>query len=78
MIKFNHTKRGAELDLKVIINFVYGPQLFEGMLSEAEHVIFFVKFSKQNSRCIFFLVWYNLFVAPRFEVITSGDVCVLM
>jgi hypothetical protein len=78
LVKFNYKKRGAELDLKVIINFVYGSQLLEGLICETKHIVLLIKLPKQNSRCISRLVWYDLFVVPGFEVITSGDVCSLM
>jgi len=77
-VKSDHKERGGELDFKFAANFVDGPQLLEGLVGETEHVVLLVKLPKQNSRCIFCLVWYDLFVAPKFEVITSGNVCSLV
>ena len=77
-LQLNHKKGGGKLDFKITVNFVYGSQLLESLVGEAEHVVLLVKLSKQSSGCIFCLFWCNLFVASRFEVVAGGNVCSLV
>ena len=73
-LQLNYKERGGKLDFKISVNFVYGSQLLESLVSEAEHVVLFIKLSKQDSWCLFCLVRSNFFVASALEVVIDGNV----
>jgi hypothetical protein len=43
LFELDHKERGGELYLKVADNFVDGPQLFQRLCSQSEHMIFFIE-----------------------------------
>ena len=46
MLEFNYKERSSKLDFKLVVDLVDCSQLFKGMISEAERVIFLIEFTK--------------------------------